>query len=267
MTELMVDLETLDTDVHSSVVLSIGLVAFDSLTGTVVDRLCIYPSVREQQDRGRTISLGTVRFWAKQDGGPAAADEAMVGEDKRVSLDYACDQLRRFYRQFNQDEMPVWANGDLFDIGLLHGLFEGHMIPWRYNAVRDLRTVMREASLLGWDHKAIENPSQHSAIGDCVHQIRQLTSVREFYASMFRVRLIGSPPSTEPYLPVMLRDDATWLDFGNTQVNAEALAEQFGGLIGRGILHWCNRIRGKVPLRGEANDWHSRHYGPDGRCG
>ncbi len=73
----------------------------------------------------------------------------------------------------------MWANGDLFDLGIIVDLLGG--APWAYNAPRDLRTLMREAGSLGWrmpepgpDH------AQHSAIADCRYQVRCLTSAREF---------------------------------------------------------------------------------------
>jgi len=180
-TEVMVDIETLDTE-QSALVLSIGLLAFDR-DGREVGSTTLYPSFDEQARGGSTISLGTVKFWAKTGG--AAADAAMVDEMFRQPVRSVRDGLFQFY---NRHQGDVWANGDLFDLGIITNLM-GFLardplvsaVPWKYNSPRDLRTLMRECSRLGWiapearvDHVA------HDALSDCRYQVDCLMSCRRF---------------------------------------------------------------------------------------
>lgn len=192
MTEVMIDIETLDTT-RSSIVLSIGIQSF---AGNVLGpgRLFL-PSFDDQVAKGRTVSLSTLKFWASGQP-PEAVEEAFQPESVRVHLSQMYNCVMGFLRNEVpewSDRTPVWANGDLFDLGIVVDLFAGWPVPWYYNSPRDLRSVMREASSRGWAmpdqfeaSSMVCNPNNqpmvaHTALGDCAYQIACLHSVRSFY--------------------------------------------------------------------------------------
>lgn len=187
--ELMIDIETLDVG-QRSVILSIGVLDFDDTNGPASNGWLIRPSVAEQQDNCRTISLGTIAFWCKQ---PAAAvDEAMVGEMQRKSIKDAVAELDEILVAYPS---RIWARGDIFDIGNITTLYKtaGYKgVPWLYNAPRDLRTFLSEATQLGWlPPPADESIVPHTALGDCRMQVQQLLSARQFLRSAMHHALLG----------------------------------------------------------------------------
>lgn len=194
--ELMLDIETLDT-AQSAVVLSIGVMLFDR-DGKSHFEDTVYPSVLEQQAAGRTVSLGTVRFWMEEAAkDPAAMREAFVPENEREPVRVSMEKVRRLVHgmagyvatAYAEPVEAVWANGDIFDLGIVCGLFGWTDPPWRYNAPRDLRTLMREAHALGWiAPEPREGHVPHSAVSDCRYQVDCLMSARRFLGSMHGAR-------------------------------------------------------------------------------
>lgn len=168
---LMVDIETLSTDISNAVILSVGAVEFDfRREGPQIGTKHLWaPSLREQFALGRLVSGGTTSWWAKQSAearnGWAYADET---------------RLLKFLAEFRAvcarcDE--IWANGIVFDLGNLETLFGqlGSTTPWRYNAARDERTMrghlpMRRQS----PAELLEGLVPHDPLSDCVQQICRL---------------------------------------------------------------------------------------------
>lgn len=185
----MIDLETLDTG-RTAVVLSIGMMLFDR-NGRELGSETIHPCYDEQVKAGRTVSFSTLRFWTEQSG--AALTSTFVDIPRQASLKQVRERFQRMaWKKFTsiklgsgeehvEEVTAVWANGDLFDLGICTDLL-GDM-PWKYNAPRDLRTLAREAQSLGWAYpEPRDGHAAHSAIDDCRYQVDCLVSIRRFLA-------------------------------------------------------------------------------------
>jgi hypothetical protein len=174
---VMIDIETLDTK-SSAVVLSVAAVTFEIWeNGPVIrdDKLWI-PSLREQLAAGRTVSERTVKWWGDQ---PRAAKDHWNCPQQpiipvyRMLGDIAVGGLAGFIGE----NVPVWANGAVFDIGILESLCNmfGCDVPWKYNMVRDARTIYRDLRKL---RERTSSPrwnnvfsTVHHPAHDCVNQI------------------------------------------------------------------------------------------------
>lgn len=186
--EAMIDIETLDTK-PTAVVLSIGLVTFTaSQVETQFNRSLIYPSIEMQIARGRTISTSTLKFWMGQGG--AAAEEAFVDEYERSDPENVMNGLQTIL----SNASTIWANGDLFDLGILIDLnnFCSDMPLYKkYNAPRDLRTLRAEATKIGYtDAVSWDDLTPHSAIDDCIGQIRGLRAIRKYLSCLAPVSVL-----------------------------------------------------------------------------
>lgn len=165
----MLDIETLSTR-PNAVVLSIGAVRF-ALAPNVYDgepmmsdAVILLPSLREQIALGRHVDPNTVSWWAKL---PAAAREHWAGKYPESTL----NDSRVVLGDFVDGSETIWAHGTDFDIGVLRTLFE--VPPWKYNVVRDARTIYRtikKIRSMSTDLRFIE----HDPADDCRHQIWRL---------------------------------------------------------------------------------------------
>ncbi len=175
--EIMIDLETLDTR-SRSVILSIGAVKFvegdETFCETFYERLEIDPQLAD----GRTISQRTLQWWGKQD--PAAYDEALASD--RVWPSQVIHRLGLFIG----DIRPIWANGPSFDCILWETLCEDARMkpPWRYNEVRDMRTIREESGLpRNWEplvkFSTFTFYGEHHPIYDCMVQIGIVREARK----------------------------------------------------------------------------------------
>ncbi len=189
MREMMIDLETLDTK-NSAVVLSIGAVVWE-VVGTekindpdknssvvfIVDRFYRALEIDEQVNKGRTVSLDTIRFW--MDAHPAAREEAFDWRGRVLPA----MALAQFYTFKNKHPgiSSFWAKPSTFDFPIWEDLADdfGAEVPWRYNQKYDVRTVVREASYSAKDHdysKIVGVP--HTPIYDCEAAIDLLYAAR-----------------------------------------------------------------------------------------
>jgi hypothetical protein len=75
----------------------------------------------------------------------------------------------------------VWAQGTDFDISVLKyvGSAHGWKMPWRYNRVRDARTIVAVAKTMGWPPP--DNTLQkHVAADDAYYQVNALLGAFDF---------------------------------------------------------------------------------------
>lgn len=162
----MLDIETLSTR-PDAVVLSIGAVRFQLSPAFIEPLFCekmiVLPSLRAQFALGRHSDPNTVAWWARL---PSSARAHWI-QYPEVCL----EESRKLLNEFVQGSETIWAHGTDFDIGVLRTLFE--VPPWKYNAVRDARTIYRNVKKvrsMPSDIKFIE----HDPADDCVHQIWRL---------------------------------------------------------------------------------------------
>jgi len=161
---IMVDIETLDTE-ESAVILSIGACAIspNRYRPTFYDEI----SIQHQLDMGRTKSESTVTWWATQPSPPLNGSfilsDILIEFGKWIA---ACSA-----------EPIIWAKGIDFDTKILaHAYKQCRLpVPWKYNSVRDFRTVKKlfNESI----SSDIINAQAHNALEDAIFQAKQLLSI------------------------------------------------------------------------------------------
>jgi len=167
-TNVMIDIETLGTR-PGSVIVSIGAITFDPVTGALGERFYVDIDAHDAQKRGLTIDVGTFFFWLGQ---PADATATLL-RTKRMPLDQA---LHRFtlwlqgqqYRCTGSTQW-LWANSPDFDLVLLEAAYRavGLEAPWSHRNRMDVRTLVK---LTG---ASVPKPAlavPHHALWDAHHQ-------------------------------------------------------------------------------------------------
>jgi len=159
---IMVDLETWDTT-STAIILSIGAVVIGA-----PDQICpqFYLEVDTRTQYMRTKSVDTMNWWEQQGNCPC---------NGTISLVDALFQFREFLAKITARPI-IWCKGTDFDAILSHAYRQlGTETPWKYNDVRDFRTIkkMFGDSLV----VTIENPKPHNALADAVFQAQQLHSI------------------------------------------------------------------------------------------
>ena len=76
----------------------------------------------------------------------------------------------------NTEDSLVWGNGSTFDITILENAYKiiGDIPhPWKFWNIRDLRTLVNAASVIGFNHKQLKHVGvYHDALADAVHQAK-----------------------------------------------------------------------------------------------
>jgi hypothetical protein len=164
---LMIDLEGLATGPDTTI-LTIAAQAFDPFGSGCYDKH-YYARITLESQENRAIDDGTIDWWATQ---PAHAREEAFGEQDRVPLDQALDELGRLIWRSKM----IWAQGPTYDCNILEHAYKsyGKALPWKYYQVRDSRTVF---SL--WPDQPIP-PTSHHALEDCRRQIGMLQDTLKY---------------------------------------------------------------------------------------
>ena len=138
-TDIMIDLETLNTTPESTI-LTIGAVKFDPFGSEIkepkMDSFYVKVDLDSCDRIGLTTNDDTIAWWAKQS---KEAQEAAFDPDGRIDIADAFAQLYKFCWGAKR----VWANGSCFDIIICEHVFRkiGKAIPWSFWEVRDVRTA------------------------------------------------------------------------------------------------------------------------------
>ena len=130
------DIETLGTRA-SSKVLTIGATFFDDEErpnpSLILSRREIIQLDAELQPE-RTVDIHTLRWWIDQS--PECVAEGWNGS---MSPAEAERRLNEWAAYHSLEEAQWWCRGPHFDASILENLF--NIVPWRYNKVRDSRTL------------------------------------------------------------------------------------------------------------------------------
>lgn len=164
MTDVMIDIETLGRR-SSCVVLSIGAVKFDRLTGVISDTFYRVLERRSQRKRGAHIDPETRAWWTEQS---LEAINAVFETGDERDVAETLNELRTFC-----DGLPVWGNGATFDISIMEQLAVMFELPelFPFWLERDVRTVVDLGHMIGVDHKSQARPAvAHHALDDAVCQ-------------------------------------------------------------------------------------------------
>lgn len=197
MKDVMIDIETLSVHPSNAVVLSVGACWFDigidgvgpdgkllpePLIGDKFERVL---DVRSQLFMGRQVDKSTMEFWAgQQKNNPSAVASILTATPAEVTR--AMLDLRAFLQPSTPATAErIWTHGVVFDIGNLTTLFEQATeiaLPWKYNAVRDVRTIVyhwpekRKVTMPTDEPAPAQALIQHSALHDCIAQVTHLWS-------------------------------------------------------------------------------------------
>ena len=182
----MIDIETLSTAVNA-VVLSVGAVEFDPITGEIKRKFYYELDLSEQN--GRHISASTVQWWFKQCVENQKNIDLMVKENKwKNGVEFVLHRLKDFIWGFESflagtekrnegyKKIALWACDPDFDLAILANLYEEHNlpVPWKYSEPKSVRTVRLLSQL-----KNIEMPkdeASHNALEDCIRQAKEIST-------------------------------------------------------------------------------------------
>ena len=148
---IIFDFETLSVDVNQGVVLSLGLLTYNSFRLNS-DELYSYDEllgktkymkfdVTEQVKKyGRKIDKSTLEWWNTQ------GESAKKVLDPNPDLDQSIDKLYNFFvLNVNINNLKtVFTRGNTFDIPMLEGILKstGYSVPYPFWMVRDTRSYL-----------------------------------------------------------------------------------------------------------------------------
>lgn len=166
-TDVMIDIETLDTT-PTSVILSIGAVPFNIVTGECGQEYWSKCDVSLQVHDGRTISLDTLQWWIKQDAN-FLSNSLSGGEWVTRSIQHMND----FITEKCIDEVRLWSNSPSFDLIILKNAVNN---PWPFPfwRERDVRTFVAIRSDIA---KEFARKATHDPVDDCLRQIDMVCAV------------------------------------------------------------------------------------------
>lgn len=186
---MMLDLETLGLK-PTSVILSVGAVAFDRRHGVALRGVRLVLDRTEQLHAGRTVDVTTTQWWGAQ-----SPEAQRVFADPQLPHFLAVPQLTRYCEKYLAPGASAWGNGFDFDGSMLLNYLEqfGHRAPWSYKGHSCYRTLRRLAGpeVLHTVEKEVgqQFPSlvRHDALGDAMFQAH--VAVRLWNAADFRAAL------------------------------------------------------------------------------
>lgn len=156
---VMIDLETLGKTALAPVV-EIGLVEFN-LKGEIGAK---YHALVEPNFKYSKPCFETIQWWMSQ------RDEVrakVFQKDFRITYHKMLNDIQDFF--VYRKESSIWCHAT-FDAPIIENLFKsyGHSnMPWKYNAVKDIRTL----TFLAPEVKTKCKGMHHTAIDDCLTQI------------------------------------------------------------------------------------------------
>jgi len=172
---LSLDIESLDIGPRS-VVTQVALYGWDIDEGTLLEAFVwSYLPIQPQLDliHPRTISADTLWWWMQQSDEARSKFEFNVLEDFE-SLPVLMRHLtREFNRMVGDNNYELWAKGPQFDVVNVESLYRdcGMRAPWKYDRVRDLRTLMAQAGIHSADVEIPKGFVAHEAGWDAQFQI------------------------------------------------------------------------------------------------
>lgn len=176
---LMIDLETLGTDVNTAHILELGAVLFDIDKPVLGSRISMFVNGRSNRAAGRYPSLETIQWWLTQD--PEVFKKVISPQDS-FTLGYVLSCLTKLMQENGEIE-GVWSNGATFDVAMLESAYGqcAMPIPWKYSKIMDCRTMLlAEKKALRSGKKAIcfkeyvGEGTKHRALSDAILQARRV---------------------------------------------------------------------------------------------
>ena len=156
--EIMIDLETLDTD-PSCVILTIGAVLFDPMGEGVTETIYLRPTIEEQTEK--LVSVCRMR---------------------KIPIIVFINKLDREGKDAFDLMDEVWSHGAPFDLVVMESAWRqlGMKFPWAYHTLRDTRTLFDITGVRLTDAK-YTTKTTHNALEDAIHQV---TVVQDAYKKL-----------------------------------------------------------------------------------
>ena len=173
---IMLDIESLALG-PDCVITQLGLVGWylDDPEAEFIQPVHHFLPIDPQQELipPRKIRGNTIIWWMKQE---AAAREKFQESDSEDFVElqalvrHFCNRLRKMTEE---GPYELWARGPQFDVTAVESLIQqlGFEVPWTYDSVRDLRTLMALAGVSSDDVAKPVGMIQHHAMWDCKFQI------------------------------------------------------------------------------------------------
>ena len=170
---LMVDIETLDTEVSAAIV-SIAAITFDPRGEGINDEETFRLTIdqRSNEAHGRTVSDGTLAWWSVQS--PEAWNATFGGP--HVELSTALRQFTNWINCLKPTCTRIWAKDPDFDVNILRHACDGLNIRWpfRFWEGRSCRTAIELAYPEGdFPHIVMDGPA-HDAFADAKKQVVEI---------------------------------------------------------------------------------------------
>lgn len=176
--DLIFDLETLGIKERNTVILSIGIVAFDIETISSFDQLVANGFYRKidpvaQLKNGDAYSKETMEWWAKQS--PKARALAFEPSKEDISVEQAFREAADWIKKSGYDykNSYVWSRGTAFDFPKIEYRFDQiGVMPINLWKVRDIRTAIdimtgSTNGIYELDSEFLPNFVYHHALHDC----------------------------------------------------------------------------------------------------
>lgn len=167
---ISIDCETMGT-ANDALLLSIGAVAFDPLSGQVLEE---FHAIIDQDGAHAvgSIDASTVFWWMRQ--GEAARDALFANDLERVTLRAALDGLAAMVSRY--PGAVVWQRGNKDSEWIASACQSQSMrCPWRYWQVRDQRTLAKLFEHVPFEQ--IGGEVKHNALADAKNQAAHVSAI------------------------------------------------------------------------------------------
>lgn len=184
----MLDIETLDTGPTAAVV-SFAMVYFER--DRAYDACYQVLNLRQQLAKGRTMSLDTVEWWLTEAYGMYPKKD-LPRHDVPKAIQNLASYMDSYIRPMQitypepqyETKIVIWAKPPSFDLVIFENLAAQFnvkgILPWKYDAPRDVRSVQDYLDDADWDAIG-ENTQKHDPVADVLHQIKV---VQQFWKRM-----------------------------------------------------------------------------------
>lgn len=172
MQDVMVDLETKGNK-PGCMILSIGAVFFDPLTGELGDRMYNVVATKGQEELGLHEDQETMKWWNEQV--PAARAILAESEQSKLGLYGALNEFTDFLAPAGLGAVRVWGNGADFDNAILTVAYMATQrnIPWKFWNNRCFRTLKALVPSVGMEKGLLA----HNALNDAIMQAEHACKV------------------------------------------------------------------------------------------
>lgn len=174
---MMLDIESISLRTQGTII-SFGALLFNPRSLKTIDmreQLLVVVDPHADNDKwNRAIDWATIKWHFNLPGGT----NDYLSHYANVSLPFALTQLSDYIHAHKPE--VIWANGVMFDFGLLEDAYyqTGLTIPWKYNQIRDARTIYKtlDVKKQDWENAEIAAGEGHihNPVHDCEIQIMLL---------------------------------------------------------------------------------------------